>query len=223
MEAAQPTTVPPPAVGPPARFARRTYLIDRGFQVKYSAMLGVVAAGVSGLFGGMMFLAQGQAKAGFDSYFLRFGTKMPDELQQQLSEIDTTLWMLLAATVVLMAVALSLFGVLVTHRVAGPVHVMSHYISVLAKGRYPMMRPLRKADELKGFFERFSQAVEALRQRDSGEADQLDDVLAKLSPLAQSPEAQAAVDSLKAMRDRKRDATDRITVSKDPRQGPGQP
>ena len=223
MEAAQPTTVPPQSDGPPGRFARRTYLVDRSFQLKYSATLGVVAAGISGLFGGMMFLAQAQARAGFDAYFLRFGSKMPDELQLQLSEIDTTLWMLLAATVVLMAVALSLFGVLVTHRVAGPVHVMSHYISVLARGRYPMMRPLRKADELKGFFERFSQAVEALRQRDAGEADQLDEALVLLSPLAMSPEAQAAVEALKAMRDRKRDATDRITVSKDPRQGPGQP
>lgn len=207
MDAATPTT------DPPGRFARRTYLIDRGFQLKYSMMLGVVAAGISALFGAMMFLAQGQARAGFDAYFLRFGGKMPDELQLQLSEIDTTLWMLLAATVVLMAVALSLFGVLVTHRVAGPVHVMSHYIAVLAKGRYPMMRPLRKADELKGFFERFSQAVESLRQKDAGEADQLDDALAKLAPLAQGPEAQGAVDALKAMRDRKRDATDRIAVS----------
>jgi hypothetical protein len=220
MEPAQPTTVPPQAEAPPGRFARRTYLIDRGFQLKYSAMLGVVAAGISGLFGGMMFLAQGQARSGFNDYFLRFGMKMPDEVQLQLSEIDTTLWMLLAATVVLMAVALALFGVLITHRVAGPVHVMSHYVSVLAKGRYPMMRPLRKADELKGFFERFSQAVEALRQKDSGEADQLDEALAKLTPLAQGPEAQGAIEALKALRDRKRDATDRIEISKAPPPGP---
>ena len=91
---------------------------------------------------------------------------------------------------------------------------MSHYISVLARGRYPMMRPLRKSDELKSFFERFSEAVEALRQRDAGEADQLDEALARLAPLASTSEARQVLDGLKAMRDRKRDATDRVTVSR---------
>ncbi|MHB8879012.1 MAG: signal protein [Myxococcaceae bacterium] len=205
MEAAKP---------PLARLSRRTYLVDRGFQLKYSVTLGVVAAAISALFGGMMYLAHAQARAGFDTFFLRFGAKMPPELEAQLAEIDTTLWSLMAATVVLMAVALSLFGVLVTHRVAGPVHVMSHYISVLAKGRYPIMRPLRKSDELKSFFERFSQAVESLRQRDAAEADELEEALARLTPLAQSPEAAQVLGGLKAMRDRKRDATDRVTVSK---------
>ncbi len=209
MEAANQSTV---AASPP--LGRRTYLVDRGFQLRYSVTLGVVAALISALFGAMTYLAQVQARASVERFFENAGGRMPDELRLQLAEADFTLVLLTTATVVLMAASLALFGVLVTHRVAGPVHVLSHYISVLARGRYPQMRPLRKHDELKAFFERFSSAVESLRRRDEGEAEQLDDAVKRLAPLATQPDAQAALEGLKALRDRKREATDRVGVTR---------
>jgi hypothetical protein len=110
----------------------------------------------------------------------------------------------------LMGAALSLFGVLITHRVAGPVYVITHYIQILSSGRYPIMRPLRKTDELRPFFERFQEAVEAMRRREAEEARSLDAAVAALSAVATTAEATASLDALKALRDRKRDATERL-------------
>lgn len=186
--------------GPP-RLHRRTYVIDRGFQLKYTLVLALVGGLVSALFGGMMYLAHVDA-----------ARSLAPALRDELGRSEGTLLALTAAMSVLMAAALGLFGVLITHRVAGPVYVMSHYVSVLARGRYPLMRPLRKHDELKGFFERFGDAIESLRQREAEEARQLEDALATLKALPPSGELRQVIDGLEAMRTRKRDASDRIDV-----------
>jgi hypothetical protein len=119
----------------------------------------------------------------------------------------------MATVSVLMAGALALFGVLVTHRVAGPVYVMSHYIGVLAKGRYPIMRQLRKSDELRDFFHRFQDALETLRSRETAEAVDLEEAVSLLRPLATTPECVAAIERLSKMAERKRDATDRVETA----------
>lgn len=185
------------------KLGRRTYVIDRGFQLKYTLMLVVVGALISSLFGGMMYLAHLDAQRAMNP---------PPGLRDALARADSTLVWLMVAITVLMAVAFGLFGILITHRVAGPVFVMSHYVGILAKGRYPMMRPLRKQDELKRFFERFQAAIEALRTREATEAEELSKVVAQFEGLAHTAEAKAAVEALRGMAVRKRDATDRVDV-----------
>lgn len=185
----------------PPRLGRRTYVIDRGFQLKYTLMLVIVGALISSLFGVMMYLAHQEA--------LRAINPSGAALDDLRSSDQTLIWLMVAITV-LMATAFGLFGILITHRVAGPVYVMSHYIQVLAKGRYPIMRKLRKNDELKAFFERFQEAIETLRVREIGEADRLREAIAAFEPLAGSDGARRSLEALRAMHNRKRDATDRV-------------
>ena len=193
-------TAPSQPSGAP-RLHRRTYVIDRGFQLKYTLLLTFVGAVLSGLFGGMMYLAHVDATR-----------LLPPQARALLVGTEGTQLALTVAMSVLMAAALGLFGILITHRVAGPVYVMSHYVAVIAKGRYPLMRPLRKKDELKGFFERFQEAIESLRTREADEAVELDKAISALEPLAGSGSAAEVLEGLRAMRDRKKDATDRVEV-----------
>src|SRR5262245_27543603 len=109
MDAAQ--TAP---TGQPKSF-RRTYVIDRGFQLKYTLMLVAAGALISALFGGMMYLAHVDAQRAMNP---------APALREELARADATLLTLMAAITVLMAAAFGLFGVLITHRVAGPVFVM---------------------------------------------------------------------------------------------------
>lgn len=160
---------------------------------------------ISSLFGTMMYLAH------LDSVRALAET---GDAEAAARGSTTIVWLLVAITV-LMAAALSLVGVLITHRVAGPVYVMSHYVSVLSKGRYPIMRKLRKSDELRTFFESFSEAIESMRQREAKEADTLREAIRKLEPLAQGDEAaRGLVAELQSMHDRKRDATDRVDIGR---------
>jgi hypothetical protein len=173
---------------------RRTYLIDREFQLKYIFMLASIGAGSIGLFGGLVWWAHtaaleaGSGSEGFAGM--------------------TILWLTVLA-VVGVAVALGLFGLVFTHRVAGPVHVMNLYVEALAAGHYPRLRPLRKYDELKKFFDRFSHAVERIRAREAEEAQTLARALAVFQPLATSEEARAALQALEELQSRKREAVDK--------------
>lgn len=188
---------------PRPKLGRRTWVVDRRFQYKYTAMLAIIGAVISLIFGTLMYLAHRDALidvVGSD--------KLPPNVAEQNA---TLLWLMLGITV-LMGAALALFGLLITHRVAGPVYVMSHYIEVLTRGRYPMMRSLRRSDELREFFERFQSAIEALRTREAEEAGKLDEVLRVVAPLCTSAEATQACATLRAMQERKRDATDRVDI-----------
>ena len=173
---------------------RRTYLIDREFQLKYIIMLASIGAGSMGLFGALAWWAHTAA--------LEAGTGAEGFAGM------TILWLTLLA-VVGTATALGLFGLVFTHRVAGPVYVMNLYVEALAAGHYPRLRPLRKYDELKKFFDRFSHAVERIRAREAEEAEALGRALAVFQPLAQSEEARAALKALEDLHLRKREAVDK--------------
>src|SRR5262249_52530975 len=75
----------------PARQSRRTYLIDRGFQLKYAAMLMVAGALVSALFGAMMFLAHSESQRVLENALGMGGIAVPSEVQLQMQEVDSTL------------------------------------------------------------------------------------------------------------------------------------
>ncbi len=53
-----------------------------------------------------------------------------------------------------------------THRISGPIYVMSMYLRDLIKGNYPEMRNLRTKDELKDFYDLFREMVETLKKRE---------------------------------------------------------
>lgn len=173
---------------------RRTYLIDREFQLKYIFMLASMGAGSIALFGVLAWWAHtvaleaGLGAEGFAGM--------------------TILW-LTGVAVVGTAAALGLFGLVFTHRVAGPVHVMNLYVEALAAGHYPRLRPLRKYDELKKFFDRFSHAVERIRAREAEEAQALSRALAAFQPLATTEEARSALTALEELHSRKREAVDK--------------
>ena len=138
-----------------ATYGRRTFLIDRQFQLKYTAILMVVGGALSILFGSMMYQAHVDA------------TKMmglPEAFEKMVgNHYDDRLLYIMAGITVVMSIALALFGVLVTHRVAGPVYVIRRYFDALGAGPFPVLRPLRQNDELKDFFSSFQDALERLK------------------------------------------------------------
>lgn len=199
MQAAD-TSAPAPSGRPSP--GRRTYVIDRGFQLKYTLLLMILGAVASALFGTMMYLAHLDAVR---------DVAVSAEVRAQLAAADTTLLSLVVAITILMAGALGLLGVLITHRVAGPVYVMSHHVTTLARGRYPTLRPLRKSDELQAFFSRFQDAVEALRLRELEEAASIEQAL---QAIRGGGETQGALRELEAVATRKREAAERVDAGR---------
>jgi hypothetical protein len=172
---------------------RRKYLIDSGFQLKYILRLATISGGGVLLVGVLAYRVFRAA--------VEYGAS-PEVLA---SSGDTLLWLTGLGTLGVAGV-MALYGLLLTHRVAGPIHVMGLYIATLAAGRYPHMRPLRSKDELRGFFDRLTEAVDRIRSREAEEARLLSEVIETLEPLATTQDSQAALAILSSLRARKRQA-----------------
>jgi methyl-accepting chemotaxis protein len=144
---------------------RRTYLVDRSFQLKYVALLAGWGVALAVLLGLWMWEAH--------EYAGRHGDRASDPSGAAL------LWVL-PPVAVLSGVVLGLVGFRMSYRIAGPVHVIGRDLRLLAQGYFPHQRPLRRSDELKGLFELFRHAVNALRAREERRAIELEEVLAAL-------------------------------------------
>jgi hypothetical protein len=70
------------------------------------------------------------------------------------------------------------------------------------------MRPLRKNDELKKFYATLQTFVESLGRREKNEAERLKAAIETFTPLATTRESQQALQSLRTMFERKREATE---------------
>jgi hypothetical protein len=181
---------PSAAPGAKPEAHRRRYLVDRGFQLKYALFMAGAGLLVAVVFGLWLHQAHAQATA----------LLAPDpETRALVERSDRLLLAAFGVIAVLLAAALALLGVVITHRVAGPVFVMGHYLEVLAQGRFPRMRTLRRSDELKGFFNTFIEAVDHMKVREARHAAALEEAVQRMRSLApRAPELQPAIDALAA-------------------------
>jgi hypothetical protein len=178
------------AAGVAAGHHRRQFLVDRRFQLKYAFLFAGAGLVVALIFGLWLHQIHAQATA----------LLSPDaEMRALVARSDRFLLGAFAAIALLLAAALGLLGVVVTHRVAGPVFVMGHYLRVLADGRFPRMRTLRKSDELKEFFRTFLEAVERMKSREARHAAVLEDAVARMREAElRVPELAPAIEALEA-------------------------
>ncbi|MFH0974295.1 MAG: hypothetical protein V1874_00760 [Spirochaetota bacterium] len=74
----------------------------------------------------------------------------------------------LIVIIFLISTGFILYPVLIrkTHKISGPIYLMSEYIKEIISGTYPDLRPLRKKDELKEFYELFSRLIAYIKKRD---------------------------------------------------------
>lgn len=143
------------------RLRRRTFLIDRRFQLKWTAIIVLVGVVIS---------------AGLGYFILRLTSENTELLaldaaySKQVAALDTSTIYYLIGFVLLMAIALFFWGILMTHRVAGPIFLVTRYLRQMAEGNLPRIRPLRRHDELRELFETFADMVAELYQKDKLEA-----------------------------------------------------
>lgn len=79
---------------------------------------------------------------------------------------NLVLLLVILVTVVLESIVLYVILIRKTHRVSGPIYVMSNFMKDIIEGRDPKLRPLRNKDELKEFYELFKRMVAAIQERE---------------------------------------------------------
>jgi hypothetical protein len=114
-------------------------------------------------------------------------------------------WVLIGAGVVL-CLGLAVYGIKMTHKVAGPLHKVKLYFAKMKGGKYDKVYNLRKGDQLVDFYEHFKQAHAGVVAMEQADIDRLRAVLAAAEAeglAGKSPEIDAALAELKTMLARK--------------------
>lgn len=86
-------------------------------------------------------------------------------------------WELIATGVVLI-IGLAIYGLVMTHRVAGPLYKLSLYFAKMRDGRYETIHNLRKRDQLVAFYDHFRAAHAGVVQMERDDIDRIRALLA---------------------------------------------
>jgi nitrogen fixation/metabolism regulation signal transduction histidine kinase len=103
-------------------------------------------------------------------------TRQAADLENQQRTILYTLFSVLS----LLVLAVGAAGIVITHKVAGPIFKMTRQIREVGEGSLAMPAPLRDGDELVDFFAAFATMVGSLRKHQKEEIAQLDEAIAEL-------------------------------------------
>ncbi|MGA7123458.1 MAG: HAMP domain-containing protein [Polyangiaceae bacterium] len=87
----------------------------------------------------------------------------------------------LAGGLTVMVALIGLLGIYFTHKVAGPVFKMNLLLKQVGKGDLRVAARLRRGDELKAFFDTFTQMVSGLRDRESRRLGELEGAIEALA------------------------------------------
>lgn len=107
-----------------------------------------------------------------DEKYLETTSMLMERHESNLATIDqiaqNNRYLLIALVFFVLAQWVVLFVMLIriTHRISGPVFVMSRYFREIIDGNIPDIRPLREKDELKSFYALFKELVETLRKKE---------------------------------------------------------
>src|SRR5207237_589082 len=130
--------------------------INRRFQLKYTLIVVFLAAVIATVLGILLLrtvsentqLALGVRAAMEDQAGL-------SQAEKALVEHDREVMLYLVACLVGLVLAITLLGIFVTHKVAGPLFVMTRYLNNIKNDNLRDVRNLRKGDDLVEFFETF--------------------------------------------------------------------
>jgi len=175
--------------------AKRTkYIIDKGFQLRTAfSIIGVVAA-VSliilssiaafvvynnekinniyeienNIFQAMQTTSvNGQPDSGYLNTIEMLTKSHDNNLGNinKLAEYNRYLLVAMILCVIFQGFILFIMIIRITHRISGPIYVMSNYIKDIINGDFPDPRPLRDKDELKKFYSLFVDLVDSIKEK----------------------------------------------------------
>ncbi len=139
-------------------------LLNRRFQLKYTGMLVGLSSAISLGLGAFLY-----EQMRVNSRMLQLDPELDAAFQEQLASSDTQSTMVMVGALLLFNLLLAFFGLLLTHKMAGPIFVMGRYLDQLSRGQLPKVRPLRKGDEFGELVDALSKTVQAQKAQIQGE------------------------------------------------------
>jgi hypothetical protein len=196
------------ATRPPYKRKVRNYLINTGLQLRYTATIVIVAVVVTAFLGMKMY----QATRDVSRVILWTSLVDPasaEELQAQFSNSDRVVLYGIIGFGVVLVLSVSAVGILITHKVAGPLYKMASFFARVRDNRLgPAPRSLRKGDELQDFYLAFREMHQAIRERTEEDARVIGSAVSALEASADGGSApvQRAISDLRDLGRRKEES-----------------
>lgn len=143
-------------------------IVDRAFQFKYTGIILLVAALTSTVLG--FFLLKAYQEMNEVIGIASINPEIGDRLN---TDDAKKVFTIIIACLVGEVAILGVLGLIITHRVCGPIFVITRHFGTMLEGKYPSLRPLRSGDEFAPMFELFKQLVDKQRDRDAAEISRI--------------------------------------------------
>jgi nitrogen fixation/metabolism regulation signal transduction histidine kinase len=118
-------------------------------------------------------------------------------LQHEISRDRRNLQLLIGGAGLALLLLLAVMGIVITHRIVGPVHKLKRLLRRVSTGRLVVDERLRRGDELEELFETFLQMTYSLRAMQNARVATLDATLRRAETTGAAAEV---VDGLRALR-----------------------
>lgn len=147
------------------------YLLDKKLQLRYILLVTILSGIISGALGYLIYQQRHAASAAIerDLAAMTADDKTYNELREvvaaEYKADDRALLYKMVGVGVGLVVILSLYLVIMTHKVAGPLYKVSLYFDKMAAGRLGKVTALRDGDMLQDFYGNFKEMHEAVRTR----------------------------------------------------------
>ncbi len=143
---------------PQPGFHQRRYLVDKRFQFKYTAMVIILSSIVFAILGYELY-----RKTIANTEILQIQNI---DVKGLVTLQDRQILYLLGGFFLLQVASLFVLGILITHRIAGPMFRVQKFLEDIAeKGEIRPLNPVRSRDEFQGFFDSLSRVVSMLNSQ----------------------------------------------------------
>jgi len=185
----------------------RNYLLDVGLQLRYTMTIVIVAVFLTAVLGYKMYQATRDISKVIELTGLADPT-VAGELQEQFAASDRWVLLGIIGFGVVLVISIGAVGILITHKVAGPLFKIAGFFGRVREGRLgPVPPTLRKGDELQEFYGTFREMHQSLRERVEEDVRVLGETIGALEGSAGgNPAVQRAVDELTQLRRRKEES-----------------
>jgi len=190
----------------------RNYLLDRKLQLRYTLFMVALTSLLTAGLGYIWYSQMRETSMTVEVKALASMDVDQEEMQQIRGEMkaqDNLRLLVLVGFAVIFALAVAGYGIVLTHKIAGPLFKIGRYMSEMKEGRLGPIYDLRRGDQLHEFFETFKQMHVALRHQEEQDLSALKQIietterhLAQAKPEL-SGEMERPLATLREMRDRK--------------------
>ena len=168
-----------PFIAPwPKKRSHRRWLpvVNAPFQWRYTLLVTLLGGVMLGSLGWLIY----QIKTVNSQLLLHHGMAEWPALQAELARSDQQFIIYVILAMGILILGLIGWGLVITHRISGPMAVLRQHFETLASGSFPDLRSLRKRDEWQACYQAFQRAVEHMRQRDAVRNASVDEALVAL-------------------------------------------